>query len=581
MTAPHRGQIVTFYSYKGGTGRSMALANAAWILAANGARVLAIDWDLEAPGLHRYFRPFLTDPDLHETKGLIDIFWDATADQVSYDVAAKVPELVGGTALSAGANGRSEPDPRPGQFVSRFMSVRRRLHGRQIPGFAARGVASKDWNNDLFPGEGCIDFIGPGRQGPTYSERVNTFDWRGFYRLGGAALLEALTDNMREQYDWILIDSRTGVSDTSGICTMQIPDIVVACLTLNRQSIAGVASVMESIRAWRADRPKMAPIVFLPTITRIENAEKDRLEAARLFARDCLKEFVPGDPIERTDYWNRAEIAYRPWYAYEEVLAPFGDQTGAGRSNDSMVAQMETLVRTIVDPEGENLKRSDYRAPEVPRDIRAEVLRLYAFDGRDVASPPPSESLEEPRLAFIRFKQFMWYSGGKNYRYLLDKTEMGISGLKKIAPSDASMTDYIENSNKMTALSEVANVTNLVALLFNVPFALISFAVQYSPGLSLNHIEYWMSLIAKYLSEISALRLVLLSMAGMASTWLIAAICFGIWLKIGRQAPDGMSQFQVIIYWIRGPFRPRILTFDRDYEALWNLRDKKIIKIHY
>src|SRR5712691_6802777 len=73
-----RGHIITFYSYKGGTGRSMALANFAWIVAASGKRVLAIDWDLEAPGLHRYFRPFLADPDLFETDGLIDMFWDLT-----------------------------------------------------------------------------------------------------------------------------------------------------------------------------------------------------------------------------------------------------------------------------------------------------------------------------------------------------------------------------------------------------------------------------------------------------------------------------------------------------------------------
>jgi Mrp family chromosome partitioning ATPase len=57
-------RVVTFYSYKGGTGRSMALANVAWILASAGNRVLAIDWDLEAPGLHRYFHPFLRDKEL-------------------------------------------------------------------------------------------------------------------------------------------------------------------------------------------------------------------------------------------------------------------------------------------------------------------------------------------------------------------------------------------------------------------------------------------------------------------------------------------------------------------------------------
>ena len=48
MTDNRNGQVVTFYSYKGGTGRTMALANVAWILAANGKKVLTIDWDLES-----------------------------------------------------------------------------------------------------------------------------------------------------------------------------------------------------------------------------------------------------------------------------------------------------------------------------------------------------------------------------------------------------------------------------------------------------------------------------------------------------------------------------------------------------
>src|ERR1700726_3263021 len=74
--AGRNGKIVTFYSYKGGTGRSMALANVAWLLAANGHSVLAIDWDLEAPGLHRYLAPFLRDPELTQTRGVVDLLWD-------------------------------------------------------------------------------------------------------------------------------------------------------------------------------------------------------------------------------------------------------------------------------------------------------------------------------------------------------------------------------------------------------------------------------------------------------------------------------------------------------------------------
>src|SRR5690349_22743617 len=75
MTAEPTGKIVTFYSFKGGTGRTMALANVAWILAINGKRVLAVDWDLEAPGLHRYFRPFLPDKELANSDGVLDMVW--------------------------------------------------------------------------------------------------------------------------------------------------------------------------------------------------------------------------------------------------------------------------------------------------------------------------------------------------------------------------------------------------------------------------------------------------------------------------------------------------------------------------
>ena len=48
-------KTITFYSYKGGVGRTMALANIAVLLSKRGKKVLVVDWDLEAPGLHEYF----------------------------------------------------------------------------------------------------------------------------------------------------------------------------------------------------------------------------------------------------------------------------------------------------------------------------------------------------------------------------------------------------------------------------------------------------------------------------------------------------------------------------------------------
>ena len=63
--------IVTFYSYKGGTGRTMAMANIAILLAKGGCRVLAVDFDLEAPGLWRFFSSL--QPGLDSHAGLLDL----------------------------------------------------------------------------------------------------------------------------------------------------------------------------------------------------------------------------------------------------------------------------------------------------------------------------------------------------------------------------------------------------------------------------------------------------------------------------------------------------------------------------
>ena len=76
MTENRNGTVITFYSYKGGTGRTMTLANVAWILAAGGHRVLAVDWDLEAPGLHKFFHPFLNPAMLRATPGLSNLIGD-------------------------------------------------------------------------------------------------------------------------------------------------------------------------------------------------------------------------------------------------------------------------------------------------------------------------------------------------------------------------------------------------------------------------------------------------------------------------------------------------------------------------
>src|SRR5215475_16141904 len=94
MPEDRNGTVITFYSYKGGTGRTMALANVAWILAANGYRVLVADWDLESPGLHRYFHPFLDEREVKGASGIIELVRQYEQDAARAGGSGRIREQI-------------------------------------------------------------------------------------------------------------------------------------------------------------------------------------------------------------------------------------------------------------------------------------------------------------------------------------------------------------------------------------------------------------------------------------------------------------------------------------------------------
>src|SRR4051794_5460521 len=306
MSDDHVGKVVTFYSYKGGTGRTMALANVAWILAANGKRVLVADWDLESPGLPRFFRPFI--------------------DPVAYDTAGGIIELVRRYEQATMVD-----TPRPEDWHREFAS-------------ADRHAFTLSWRH--FPSGGRLDFLPAGNQNQDYARSVYERDWDEFYtRYGGGQLFDALRADMRERYDYALLDSRTGWSDVAGICTVHMPDILVDCFTFSDQGIEGAALVAGNVARQRGRRP----IRILPVPMRVDLAEKKRAEAGRLAARQRFTGLPSGmTPAERDAYWATVEVPYQPYYAYEETLATFGDRPG---SRTSMLAAYETLVGYLTDGE--------------------------------------------------------------------------------------------------------------------------------------------------------------------------------------------------------------------------------------
>lgn len=317
--SPRAGQVVTFYSFKGGTGRTMALANVAWILAANGRRVLVADWDLESPGLHRFFQPFM-DASVSERPGIIDFIrkweWAAVGAEIDPD------------ALHTGIEGSRKAAE---QDLSRLI--------HEHIDEARRYAIPLSW---AFPGQGALHFWTSGKQANgAYQAALSALDWDNFYdNLYGGQFFDALRQYMKSSYDYVLIDSRTGLSDIADICTVHLPDIVVDCFTLSTQGIEGAATIARMIEG-----STKRNIAILPVPMRIDRRQKEKVEEGLGFAAQLFEGLPAGmSDAQRGEYWAEVEVPYRSSYACEEILAVFGDAPG---SRTSLLASYERIAARI------------------------------------------------------------------------------------------------------------------------------------------------------------------------------------------------------------------------------------------
>jgi tetratricopeptide (TPR) repeat protein len=318
---PREGQIVTFYSFKGGTGRTMALANVAWILAASGMRVLIADWDLESPGLHKFFDPFL-DARMSERPGIVDFIrryeWAAADAEID-------PE-----ALESGSE---ESRTVARDAVTSLIEE----HIEEIRGYAV----SLGWK---FPNNGVLDFLSSGKQrNGDYQATLSALGWDNFYdNLHGGQFFDALGADMKRHYDYTLIDSRTGLSDIADICTVHLPDVVVDCFALSTQGIEGAAMVARMIQGHTERQIKILPVPM-----RVDHAEKEKLDAGQVFAAREFAGLPAGmSDVQRSEYWAAVEVPYRAFYAYEETLAVFGDRPGFP---NSLLSSYERITARITE----------------------------------------------------------------------------------------------------------------------------------------------------------------------------------------------------------------------------------------
>lgn len=107
-----------------------------------------------------------------------------------------------------------------------------------------------------FQNERPVHLFTAGQDSPAYAAKVQSIDWTSlFERDDVGAYLERLRDQWRASFDFVLIDSRTGFSDSGAVCTALIPDQLVVFFTANEQSVEGVLTAVRGAQATRSVLP--------------------------------------------------------------------------------------------------------------------------------------------------------------------------------------------------------------------------------------------------------------------------------------------------------------------------------------
>jgi len=249
-------KVVTFYSYKGGVGRSMAVLNVSALLASRGFRVLVIDFDLEAPGLSHLLADALPKKAKFKISGVVELLCDAKTRGVAGDL-----------------------------FAKKFQNIASKYtFGYPIP---KELKAHKDARLFIMPAwEADAD----------YTSRLNDLDLKGLYQEGlGKGLIQHFKQALVGSglYDFIIVDSRTGHSDEAGICTRDLADHLMVVSGFNRQNLVGTAAFLGNLRSvydQEGRKSKDPTIILSPVpIGEEEMLIKREAEAADLFEKAWKK----------------------------------------------------------------------------------------------------------------------------------------------------------------------------------------------------------------------------------------------------------------------------------------------------
>jgi tetratricopeptide (TPR) repeat protein len=281
----------------------MALANVAAILAQRGKRVLALDFDFEAPGLHRYFL----------TKGSPTRYVPHRSQLGVINFFSTLQERLQKVWPDGEGFQEAESQSRLSALFAETFIPESYVYQIQVQNPNTKGASL-----------GVVDFVPAARFDQTYAHLVREFDWQDFYD-SYAEVFPAFAAWLGQRYDYVLIDSRTGVTDIGSICTMMMPDKLVLAFTPNEQSLRGAIDAGWQAVQGRKESPAARQLPIFPLISRVDEGEeeqkRDWMTRVRESFEELFREIYGLESCDLEAYFNAIRIPHRSFYAYGERIA--------------------------------------------------------------------------------------------------------------------------------------------------------------------------------------------------------------------------------------------------------------------
>ena len=192
--------VFTFYSYKGGVGRSMALLNVAYTLVSRGRHVLVVDMDLEAPGVSGF---------LHRN------------EELGPAMGAHPKDVLTLLSLARDAVLEQRPVedlPPVSHFLRPVTDAKREKLAPELGKVGRLDVIGADQDRDYLERLASLRLSELTHEQLTGVSRLLNRYFKAqrfaFRPLG----VDEPDPPLQTPYDYVLVDSRTGITEVGGLC---------------------------------------------------------------------------------------------------------------------------------------------------------------------------------------------------------------------------------------------------------------------------------------------------------------------------------------------------------------------------